>query len=364
MEACTGNVEQAVGLHLSQISNVHAADSHTRSRGAAASSVASASAETIDVDDDEGMTCDKPAAAAAGAALVAAASKKRPAGASPAPSPSKRGKKEAVKDATQHALTAFFNKSAIAAAPAAAVAAAKSIHRMKPLSHAIAPAAPQAAASSSFSPSIAAAVSPAAAAAASSPAAAPSFISLSASSGAGGGGAAAAGSEASTDPLRPCWRPGEPVPFVFLSRIYDLIEHENGRIKIINWLTYSFWQVLAYSPADLPAALFLSSDQLAPSYENHALGVGSATLVSLVCEIVSVPRATIYHDHQRLGDLGLIAAQYRQTQRTLFKPKPLTVDAVFTTMRSLADVSKKERKEELLVGETLACAAGQRTKGS
>lgn len=166
---------------------------------------------------------------------------------------------------------------------------------------------------------------------------------------------AASSSSADSDPLKPCWQPGQPVPFVFLSRIWKMIEGENGRIKITNWLAFAFWQILAYTPADLPAALFLSSDQLAPSYQNHQLGIGGSTLVRLVCEITSVSHAKISADHARLGDLGLIAAQYRLTQTLLFRPAPLTVAHVFSTFHALGDVSKRDRKEMMLVTHSATC---------
>jgi len=346
LEACSGRVEHAVGLHLSQpnSSSGSGVAAATGSRSSAAATVATAAEE------DVVMLGDKPRPS--GSSTV----RKRVA-ASPAASPSKRGKKEPTKEAGQHSLTAFFKATgagSLAAAAAGATEAADSspntatgklaaAARSKlalQVSSATAAAAASHAAAAISSPIPAAASSPSTSVPSPSPA--PSLLRLSSLAG------SSAGTADDTNPLRPCWRPGEPVPFVFLSRIFDLIEHENGRIKITNWLCFAFWQILAFTPADLPAALFLSSDQLAPAHMNHQLGVGGATLVSLVCELASVPRATIYADHQRLGDLGLIAAQYRQTQRTLFKPKPLTVKGVFSTMHSLADVSKKEKKEDLL----------------
>jgi len=208
-----------------------------------------------------------------------------------------------------------------------------------------------AAAASSSSHTLAASSSPVPAALP-SPSAFPSMLGLSHHT-ADNPAHAATGLE-DTDPLRPCWQPGAAVPFVFLSRLYNLIEHENGRIKIINWLSYAFWQILAYTPSDLPAALFLSSDQLAPSYENHSLGFGGSTLVSLVSEITSVSRKQLHADHARLGDLGLIAAQYRLTQKLLFRPAPLTVTGVFATFHAMGEASRRDKKEDMLVSASLS----------
>jgi predicted membrane channel-forming protein YqfA (hemolysin III family) len=83
--------------------------------------------------------------------------------------------------------------------------------------------------------------------------------------------------------------------------------------------------------------------------------VGGSTLVRLVCEITSVSHAKISADHARLGDLGLIAAQYRLTQTLLFRPAPLTVAHVFSTFHALGDVSKRDRKEMMLVTHSATC---------
>lgn len=152
----------------------------------------------------------------------------------------------------------------------------------------------------------------------------------------------------STDPLQPCFRHGEPVPFLFLARIYALIEVENGRLKNIDYLTYLFWQILAFSPEDLAAALFLSSDQLAPSYENHQTGVGMRMLTTLVSSMTGVSHARLSADHASLGDLGLIAAQYQHTQSLLLRPPPLTVAKVFSSFRSLHTISARDKKEAVL----------------
>jgi len=145
----------------------------------------------------------------------------------------------------------------------------------------------------------------------------------------------ATSSTTTSNPLSPCFRPGEAVPFIFLSRIFHLIEYETGRLKIINWLTYLFWQVLAFTPTDLAPVLFLSTDQLAPPYENHQLGVGGALLSKLVRELASISRDALYKEYSKYGDLGIIAALHQKRQTHIIQPKPLTVRNVFNTFHSL-----------------------------
>lgn len=397
IEACTGKVDEAVELFFAQ----GGPDTATTAGGSAAAAVA------IDSDDDVRL-CDRPAVAAAAASSSADSKKRKGNGstASPVASPAKRTKagktSTPIKDASQHSLASFFQRSTAAPHPAAAgasaaAAAASSLPATNangstkltasdraraqrlavsppPSSSSLSPsvdaasstAAAAAAASSSSYPATSAAAAAAAAPSGNSPIApciqTPSRRSTTPSTALGAMAASSASSSANSDPLQPCWQPGQPVPFVFLSRIWKMIEGENGRIKITNWLAYAFWQILSYTPADLPAALFLSSDQLAPSYLNHQLGVGGSTLVRLVCEITSVSHAKISADHARLGDLGLIAAQYRLTQTLLFRPAPLTVAHVFSTFHALGDVAKRERKEMMMVTQSTKYAplAGHR----
>ena len=366
IEACTGNVQQAIELFLAQ--NAQAAKAEASTADSAA----------VDDEDEAMILPDKPAsgAAAAGRKRKGAASSPKPAApaaaaASPLSSPSKRAKHKPAltpsKHDKQHSLASFWNKSPVAAAaafgaaepaptkaaPSKLTAAMRSQSRMDEAARE-SPAATAAAASSS---SYTAAASDSSAAAAVASPADPSHIHSAVGGGLSSFFSVAPSSSASaasctvtdsSDPLRPCWPPRSPVPFVFLARIFSLIEGENGRIKITNWLTYAFWQILAFTPADLPAALFLSSDQLAPSYLNHQLGVGGSTLVKLVSEMTGVPTSKLSADHARLGDLGLIAAQYRMSQQLLFRPAPLSIAQVFASFHSLGEISKRDKKEALL----------------
>jgi hypothetical protein len=337
LEACSGNVERAMELHLSRQAEGDASKSSLKKRAAV-------EAELIDDDEFSAAPAAKPNAAIAPLKKRAAESE----AASPSASPSKRakgGKKGTpVKDENQHSLASFFSKPAAAkGASTLSIASSKPIASARSPASSPASAAPTAAASSSFHTAVAS-HSAAAAASSSSVAStapvAPTLMSIS-------DNLSASASEP-IDPLRPCWKPGEPVPFIFLSRIYSLMEHENGRIKMTNWLSYAFWQILSYTPADLPAALFLSSDQLAPPYQNFQLGVGGATLVRLVTEMTGASHRQLSNDHARLGDLGLIAVQYRHTQKLLFTPAPLTVSGVFKTFHAIGSDGKRDRKDALL----------------
>lgn len=95
--------------------------------------------------------------------------------------------------------------------------------------------------------------------------------------------------------------------------------------------------------------------QLCPDYVGIELGIGESLLVKAIGESTGRSLATVKADLKREGDLGLVAkvcpstvlmslaAQQlhsvqnsKNSQKTLFKPKPLTVPFVFTNLREIA----------------------------
>lgn len=80
------------------------------------------------------------------------------------------------------------------------------------------------------------------------------------------------------------WNDGEPVPFLFLARALDLISNESGRIAIADILTNVFRTVIATTPGDLVATVYLSANKIAPPHEGLELGIGDATIIKALAE--------------------------------------------------------------------------------
>ncbi|KAH7373790.1 hypothetical protein KP509_17G075000 [Ceratopteris richardii] len=65
-----------------------------------------------------------------------------------------------------------------------------------------------------------------------------------------------------------CWQSGEPAPYMHLARTFELVEQERGRLKTSDMLCNMFRSLLALSPDAVLPAIYLSTNQIAPDYEN------------------------------------------------------------------------------------------------
>lgn len=94
--------------------------------------------------------------------------------------------------------------------------------------------------------------------------------------------------------------------------------------------------------------------KLSPDYEGIELGIGESLLIKAIAESTGRSLTVIKADLKREGDLGLVAMVSNRTvlitshirspcsqnskssQKTLFKPKPLTLPFVFSHLKEIA----------------------------
>ncbi|KAM0845567.1 hypothetical protein ACQ4PT_056278 [Festuca glaucescens] len=142
------------------------------------------------------------------------------------------------------------------------------------------------------------------------------------------------------------WKPGEPVPFLFLARALDLISNESGRIIITEILSNVFRTIIATTPEDLLATVYLSVSRIAPPHEGIELGIGDTSIIRALSEAYGRKEEHVKKNLKELGDLGLVAKASRSSQKMMYKPKPLTIARVLDTFRTIAKESGKDSQDK------------------
>ncbi|KAJ0042140.1 hypothetical protein Pint_18689 [Pistacia integerrima] len=132
-----------------------------------------------------------------------------------------------------------------------------------------------------------------------------------------------------------CWRSGQSAPYIHLARTFDLVEAEKGKIKAMFMLCNMFRSLLALSPEDVLPAVYLCTNKIAADHENIELNIGGSLVTSALEEACGTNRSKIRDMYNRLGDLGDVAQECRQTQTLLAPPSPLLVKDVYLVLRKI-----------------------------
>ncbi|RDB29312.1 DNA ligase 1 [Hypsizygus marmoreus] len=136
------------------------------------------------------------------------------------------------------------------------------------------------------------------------------------------------------------WKVGAPVPYAALTKTFAHIEATTKRLEKTAYLTSFLLLVMQRSakgdPKSLLQAVYLCINRLSPDYVGIELGIGESLLIKAIAESTGRSTAVIKAELQKEGDLGLVAMNSKNSQRTLFKPKPLTVSFVFQNLKDIA----------------------------
>ncbi|KAF5314030.1 hypothetical protein D9611_006793 [Ephemerocybe angulata] len=136
------------------------------------------------------------------------------------------------------------------------------------------------------------------------------------------------------------WKEGQPVPYAALAKAFSLIEGTTKRLEKTAILTAFLILVIERSAKNdhqgLLQAVYLCINRLCPDYMGVELGIGESLLVKAIAESTGRSLAVIKADLKKEGDLGLVAMNSKNSQKTLFKPKPLTLPFVFSKLKEIA----------------------------
>ncbi|KAF8198968.1 hypothetical protein BJ912DRAFT_1020325 [Pholiota molesta] len=156
------------------------------------------------------------------------------------------------------------------------------------------------------------------------------------------------------------WKVGEPVPYAALTKTFSLIEATTKRLEKTAILTSFLLLVIQRStkndPKSLLQSIYLCINRLSPDYVGVELGIGESLLIKAIGESTGRSLSLIKADLKKEGDLGLVAMNSKNSQKTLFKPKRLTVPFVFSHLRDIALASghSSQAKKVSIITKLLA----------
>ncbi|KAJ3636361.1 hypothetical protein Zmor_004473 [Zophobas morio] len=161
------------------------------------------------------------------------------------------------------------------------------------------------------------------------------------------------------------WKMNEPVPYSILAETFEIIEQEPKRLKITEIVSDLLRSIIYLTPEDLLPCVYLCLNKLGPAYEGAELGVGESLLVKAMRDATGRSIKTIQEDIEALGDIGLVAASSRGRQKTLLRPKPMTVRGVYETLKKIAAVTgntSTQKKVDLIKNGLVACRSSCEAK--
>ncbi|NXD18512.1 DNLI1 ligase, partial [Nothocercus nigrocapillus] len=129
-------------------------------------------------------------------------------------------------------------------------------------------------------------------------------------------------------------------------------------LKNIETLSNFLRSVIALSPSDLLACVYLCLNRLGPAYEGLELGIGESILMKAVAQATGRQLEKIKSEAQEKGDLGLVAESSRSTQRTMFAPPKLSAAGVLGKLQEMARMTgnaSMNKKIDIIKGLFVAC---------
>ena len=132
------------------------------------------------------------------------------------------------------------------------------------------------------------------------------------------------------------------VPYAWLARLFERVSSTKKRTEKHAMLRRAFERVIAEAPGDCLAVAYLVFGRCYPSHKKNAeLNVGAAAVCAAIRDVTGASSDRIARAHDKLGDLGDVAAALKRGQVTLVKPKPLAATAVLDALRNIAAASGK-----------------------
>ncbi|RPA82251.1 putative DNA ligase I [Ascobolus immersus RN42] len=129
-----------------------------------------------------------------------------------------------------------------------------------------------------------------------------------------------------------------PIPYALLAHAFTLVNSTRSRIKITDSLTNLLRLLILHDPSSLLAAVWLTTNDVAPPYEGVEYGIGSQILSKAIQNTSGISAGQLRTLFNKMGDAGDVAFEAKSKQRTLGlrKPAALTIKGVFDTVIKIA----------------------------
>ncbi|KAJ1502658.1 hypothetical protein HMI56_002580, partial [Coelomomyces lativittatus] len=147
-----------------------------------------------------------------------------------------------------------------------------------------------------------------------------------------------------------------------LCSMFEKCENTTKRLEIASLLKLFFIKVIQTDSKVLLSCVYLCINKLCPDFEGLELGIGESILIKAIAESTGRTLQKIKDDLAEIGDLGEVAQASRGTQSTMFRPKPLTINGVFKTLKEIASVtgnSTQRIKVDKIKGLLVACQGNE-----
>ncbi|KAJ2741877.1 ATP-dependent DNA ligase Cdc17 [Coemansia sp. BCRC 34301] len=152
---------------------------------------------------------------------------------------------------------------------------------------------------------------------------------------------------------------GAQVSYLALCKVFEAIETTSKRLEITAYIRDFLLQVMGVDQEQLTHTVMMCISKIAPDHEGIELGIGEALLIKAIAAATGKQVSRVKQEQQELGDLGLVVQRGKSGQRTMFKPKPLSISKVFTTFQEVASMSgssSTQKKQSLIVGLLASCS--------
>jgi len=154
------------------------------------------------------------------------------------------------------------------------------------------------------------------------------------------------------------------IPYAALSKMFDEVGANSSRLVKIGLLSNFLRSVIALHPHELPYVVYLCANKIAAPYEGIELGVGDSVIYRALKSSTGRTLSQMKAEMAKIGDLGTVAVNSRNKQSLLFKPKALTVKAVYQDLRKVASFKggKSGEKKKGIINKLYVASVGIEAK--